>query len=153
MFQVDLVDSLSPDAIGAMETSLRDFNREQNATFWHARGLPENAARALHICARADDGRAIGALTGETQFKWFKISLMSVEPSARRRNVGTRIMQLAEAEATRRGCQYAYVDTMDYQAPDFYQRLGYTVAGRLDDWDSHGHAKLFLVKRLIAKSP
>jgi hypothetical protein len=42
---------------------------------------------------------------------------------------------------------------MDYQAPDFYQCLGYTIAGRLDDWDSHGHAKLFLVKRLIAVSP
>ncbi len=62
--------------------------------------------------------------------------------------IGARMLQLAEAEAIRRGCQYAYVDTMDYQAPDFYQRLGYTIAGQLDDWDSHGHAKLFLVKKL-----
>ena len=42
---------------------------------------------------------------------------------------------------------------MDYQAPDFYESLGYTITGRLDDWDSHGHAKLFLVKRLITRSP
>ena len=57
------------------------------------------------------------------------------------------MLQVAEAEDHRRGCQYAYVDTMDYQA-QFYQRLSYTIAGQLDDWDSHGHAKLFLVKKL-----
>lgn len=37
---------------------------------------------------------------------------------------------------------------MDYQAPDFYQRAGYRVAGQLPDWDSHGHTKLFFVKLL-----
>ena len=62
---------------------------------------------------------------------------------------GAGMLQVAEAEAIRRGCQYAYVDTMDYQAPEFYQRLSYTIAGQLDDWDSHGHAKLFLVKSYI----
>ncbi|HEX3601435.1 MAG TPA: GNAT family N-acetyltransferase [Lacipirellulaceae bacterium] len=153
MSHIELVDALSPDATTALETSLRDYNRDRNPDFWHARELPANAARPLNVCARNADGYAIGALTGETQFKWLRVSLMSVEHSARRQGIGAGMMQLAEAEANRRGCQYAYVDTMDYQARDFYERLGYTVAGQLDDWDSHGHAKLFLVKRLSASQP
>jgi len=152
MFHVDLVSTLPPDATDAMETSLRNYNRQKNATFWQARELLENAARPLYVCARTADGCAIGALTGETQFKWLKIALMSVEESARRQGVGAHMLALAEAEAIRRGCHYAYVDTMDYQASAFYEHLGYTIAGQLVDWDSHGHAKLFLTKRLVATS-
>jgi GNAT superfamily N-acetyltransferase len=149
MSHIELVDALPADAIAALEASLRTFNRDHNPDFWHERELPANAARQLNVCARSEDGRAIGALTGETQFKWLRVSLMSVEQSARGQGFGASMMDLAEAEAIRRGCQYAYVDTMDYQAPDFYHRLGYTIAGQLDDWDSHGHAKLFLVKKLL----
>ena len=29
-----------------------------------------------------------------------------------------------------------------------FNALGYAAAGRLEDWDSHGHDKLFFVKRL-----
>lgn len=152
MLQFDLVDVLPPDATEALESSLRNFNRERNAEFWQARDLPSNAARPLNVCARTEGGRAIGAISGETQFKWLRISLMSVESRYRGQGVGTQMLQLAEAEAIRRGCRYAYVDTMDYQAPDFYERLGYTIAGRLGDWDSHGHAKIFLIKQLIPTS-
>ena len=74
---------------------------------------------------------------------------MSVEPSWRRRGLGTEMMKIAEKEAVVRRCCYSFVDTMDYQAPGFYERIGYTIAGRIDDWDSHGHAKLFFTK-LIA---
>jgi ribosomal protein S18 acetylase RimI-like enzyme len=73
-----------------------------------------------------------------------------VAESARRDGIGRHLMELAEREAANRGCQYAYLDTMDYQAPEFYLKLGYQIAGRLDNWDSHGHTKFFFVKRLNA---
>jgi ribosomal protein S18 acetylase RimI-like enzyme len=57
-------------------------------------------------------------------------------------------MELAEREAVARGCRHAFLDTMDYQAPDFYQKLGYQIAGKLDDWDSHGHAQFLFTKQL-----
>jgi hypothetical protein len=37
-----------------------------------------------------------------------------------------------------------------YQSPDFYRKLGYQVAGKLEDWDSHEHMKYFFTKKLIA---
>jgi GNAT superfamily N-acetyltransferase len=148
MFQVTLVDSLDATQRQAIELPLAEYNRAQNSAFWIARELPINAARPLTVCARTSNGSAIGGLIGETQFAWLKIALMSVEPSMRLRGVGRRIVETAEAEAIRRGCRYAYVDTMDYQVPKFYERLGYEVAGRIDDWDSHGHAKLFFIKTI-----
>jgi ribosomal protein S18 acetylase RimI-like enzyme len=71
-----------------------------------------------------------------------------VPAELRGRGIGSELLRVAEHEAVRRGCLYAYVDTMDYQSPDFYRGAGYTLVGQLDDWDSHGHAKLLFTKRL-----
>jgi GNAT superfamily N-acetyltransferase len=146
MFQVTLVDSLDATQRQAIELPLAEYNRAENSAFWIARDSPANAVRPLTVCARSATGHAIGGLIGETQFAWLKIALMSVEPSMRMQGVGRSIVETAEAEAVRRGCRYAYVDTMDYQAPKFYERLSYELAGRIDDWDSHGHSKLFFTK-------
>ncbi|MCA9909224.1 MAG: GNAT family N-acetyltransferase, partial [Anaerolineae bacterium] len=55
------------------------------------------------------------------------------------------------AEALRRGCNYAHVDTLDFQAPDFYRQLGYTVWGQLDDLPP-GHTRYFMRKTLSVQT-
>ena len=47
-------------------------------------------------------------------------------------------MQLAEEEAGKRGAKQAYLDTFSFQVPGFYQKLGYEIFGKLDDFPA-GH--------------
>jgi len=56
-------------------------------------------------------------------------------------------MNLAEQEADRRGCIGVWVDTHSFQAPGFYERLGYSPFGVIEDYPP-GHSRLFLQKRL-----
>jgi GNAT superfamily N-acetyltransferase len=42
-------------------------------------------------------------------------------------------MERAEREALRRGCHYARLATGNFQAPVFYQKLGYTLYGTLEN--------------------
>src|SRR4051812_6582448 len=121
------------DDRAAVLSLLQAHNRLRNGEFYIARERPENAARPLDVLARDGDGRVVGGLFGETQFRWLKVTYLAVAESARRRGVGTELMRLAEVEAVARGCRYAFLDTMSYQAPDFYQKLGYEMAGRIDD--------------------
>jgi hypothetical protein len=44
------------------------------------------------------------------------------------------------------------LDTMSFQALDFYLKLGYTVFGRLDDLPE-GHSRIFLKKALDCPAP
>lgn len=44
------------------------------------------------------------------------------------------------------------LDTMSYQAPEFYVKHGYHVAGAFPDWDCHGHAKMHFPKSFTAPS-
>ena len=56
-------------------------------------------------------------------------------------------MQNAEQEAKKRGCHMAYVDTFDFQARGFYEKLGYSVYGELGDY-AHQHTRHYLAKKI-----
>jgi ribosomal protein S18 acetylase RimI-like enzyme len=83
---------------------------------------------------------------GETQFKWLKVAIVAVSPQYRVQGVGRMLVAEAERIAGSRGCSYSFLDTMAYQAPDFYLKCGYALIGRIPDWDSNGHAKCFFTK-------
>ena len=60
---------------------------------------------------------------------------------------GTRLMAAAEEEARERGCQRVAVSSFTFQAPAFYQQLGYVETGRtvglpLEGWDDVHMTKL-----------
>ena len=132
----------------AICTPLRAYNRQKNPVFFAAREEPANAVKHLYIVLYDDAGEIAGGLIGESQFKWLKIEILSVREDLRGRGLGTRLMQMAENEALRRGCKYIYLDTASYQAPEFYRKLGYNVAAEIADWDSHGNAKFLFTKAL-----
>jgi GNAT superfamily N-acetyltransferase len=56
-----------------------------------------------------------------------------VEARAREQGIGRELMKRAEEEALRRGCLYARTCTSDYQAPRFYEKLGYSLYGKLEN--------------------
>ena len=126
---------------------LRDHNWSADPAFMELLQQPDQQARPLNLLATADD-RVVGGLFAETQLAWLRISIMSVDPECRSKGIGTSLLAEAERQAITRGCKHAYVDTMDYQAPRFYLAHGFTVVGEIADWDSQGHSKLFLSKRL-----
>jgi len=128
---------------------LRDFNMESNPQFMLS--LESGAQEEFFVVAQDESGTVIGGLRGVSLHKWLKIDVMAVSPDHRRQGVGRELVNEAEQMARGRGCEYSYVDTMSFQAPEFYLALGYEESGRLKDWDSHGHDKMFLTKRLNSR--
>jgi GNAT superfamily N-acetyltransferase len=137
----------------AIKRELREFNRAANPEYWALRGLPENEPQPLHVVAYDASGAVAGGLIATTCFAWLDIDIMSVREKDRRRGIGRRLVAAAEKEALRRGCRYASVDTMSFQAPTFYEQLGYEVAGTFADRDGHGHTKYFFTKTLGRDGP
>jgi D-alanine-D-alanine ligase len=82
----------------------------------------------------------------------YDIYWLAVDPDAQRRGLGRRLMARAEAEiATRRG-RLAIVETAGRPAYEstrrFYERVGYHVAARIEDFYARGDAKIVYVKSL-----
>jgi GNAT superfamily N-acetyltransferase len=147
--RIDLIDEPDDALRESVHFELRRHNQTSNPLFWEKLDQPEHEARALNLFAFGPDDSVLGGLFATTRFSWLKIDVMATTLEHRHKGVGRALVAEAERIARERGCRYAYVDTMEYQAPRFYPQLGYRLVGTLPDWDSHGHAKLFFVKDLI----
>ena len=73
------------------------------------------------------------------------VDLVFLPDALRGRDIGTRMMALAEEEAQRRGCRAGVLCTINFQAPGFYQRLGWRVFGEIA-CDPPGTSRFFLTK-------
>lgn len=151
------VDSFKYKLVPAMDDATRDavlvvlqkYNRLRNPEFFERRDQPEHLPRPANAIVLDANGEVAGGLLGETQFAWLKITYLAVAEHARGQGVGRELVGMVEQEAIARGCRFSFVDTMGYQAPKFYEKLGYKVAGLLPNWDSHGNDKFFFMKQLV----
>jgi GNAT superfamily N-acetyltransferase len=64
----------------------------------------------------------------------------------RGQGIGTKLLQAAEQEARARGCQQMVLTSFSFQAPGFYQKLGYEVFAVLEDHPRQ-HRDYYLRKR------
>jgi GNAT superfamily N-acetyltransferase len=97
-----------------------------------------------------EDGRVLGGAYGDTHYGWLYLGLLWIGQEWRGLGWGRRLVEHFEAEGAARGCHAVWVDTYEFQAPRFYERLGYREFGRLEDFPS-GSARIFYWKPLQAQ--
>lgn len=105
--------------------------------------------RPLVIQVNDPMGATLGGLWGYTGYGWLFTQLLVVPDSLRGQGVGTQLMQLAETEAITRACHSAWLDTFEFQARGFYERLGYSCFAELPNYPV-GFSRFFMKKGLTA---
>ncbi len=107
---------------------------------------PPEEYQPLAVVARVH-GDLVGGAVGHTHWGWLFVSHLWVDVAQRGVGLGSALMASIEDAARRRDVGSAHVDTYDFQALGFYERLGYAVFGKLDDFPV-GHTRFFLQKSL-----
>jgi GNAT superfamily N-acetyltransferase len=115
------------------------------AAFNAERFRPVDTATLDVLVRGKDSGEPIGGLLGHTSFGLFFLDLFYLPEALRGAGLGSRIMVLAEDEARRRGCTAAFVYTVSFQAPGFYERHGYQRFGEIA-CPPDGATRIFLKK-------
>ena len=134
---------------GSTEADIRTLKRHL-ISFNNQHAEPEQYQQ-LVLFVRDPAEEIVGGLLGYTHWRWLFVQNLWMADSLRGLGYGRTLMQSAEQEALRRGCRHAYLDTFDFQALGFYQKLGYELFGHLDDYPP-GHTKYFLQKRHLLDS-
>ena len=127
---ITLTDEADPairDAIGA---ALKRYNEEQVG--------PINNRPLSIVLRAADSNEIIGGLTGRTSLGLLFIDLFVVPKDSRGSGLGRRLLRMAEEEGKKRGCRAATLYTMNFQAPDFYEKYGYRRFGAKPDYYEDG---------------
>jgi GNAT superfamily N-acetyltransferase len=101
----------------------------------------------LAIFLRGATGELLGGLSGFTWGGTCKIEWLWVCAALRGQGTGREMMARAEEEALCRGCTKMVVETHSFQAPEFYQKLGFKVVGCYADYP-RGYQEYFLEKTI-----
>jgi GNAT superfamily N-acetyltransferase len=96
---------------------------------------------------RNEAGEVIAAFNGHTWGGCCVVAHLWVHESQRGRGLGRVLLQAAEAEAARRGCEQVVLATHSFQAPAFYERLGYEMHAVIHG-QPKGYANVIYLKRL-----
>jgi GNAT superfamily N-acetyltransferase len=137
-YSIELEAAPNADDVHAIYDGLTAYNHQ------HA---PHDNYAPLVLALRDPDGRVIGGLVGETYWSWLHVDALWLDESVRGLTFGSKLLQMAEQEALRRGCRHIFLDTMSFQAQPFYEKQGYSVFGLLEDLPD-GHQRIFLKKDL-----
>lgn len=106
-------------------------------------------ARLLVVLLRDEEGRIYAGLSGHTWGGVAEVRFLWVDEAKRDKGVGSDLLRAAEEEARARGCRKIVLSTHSFQAPDFYRRHGFIIAGEFADYP-RGHRSIFLEKPLSA---
>jgi GNAT superfamily N-acetyltransferase len=81
--------------------------------------------RLLGAAIRDSAGEIVAAISGHTWAGCCQITHLWVHSAHRAGGLGRKLLGAAEVEAKRRGCTNMIVSTHSFQAPAFYEHLGY----------------------------
>lgn len=118
--------------------ALRQFNRSQ------ASPDPQGS---FAVTLQNDEGSVVGGLWAEYGYDWMFIKYLVVPESERGKGTGSTMMKQAEDRARELGLFGIWVDTFSFQAPGFYEKLGFEKFGAIENFP-RGQASLHLKKIL-----
>jgi len=122
---VDIASDPSEHDKQALREALFAYNRAQAG---------DQHFQELTIWLRDDQQQIVGGVIGSTYWGWLLVEFLWVDERIRGRGYGRLLLTAAEREAVRRGCRHVCLETFSFQAPAFYEKLGYVAFGVLDDF-------------------
>lgn len=87
----------------------------------------------IHLFLKDENGKIRGGILGEVCWNWLEIHSFIIDEDIRALGYGTKLLLEVEKIALERNCDFIKVDTLSFQALDFYKKYGYKEYGILDN--------------------
>jgi ribosomal protein S18 acetylase RimI-like enzyme len=129
-----------PEDVRLLEDGLNEFNVQ-------ATGVSDGKFLALFL--KDNDGATVGGMYGWTWGATCYVRYLYVPAHLRNQGHGSGLMRAVEVEARARGCGQIVLETHEFQAPDFYRRLGFEITECVEGYP-RDHQYLTMMKRLAS---
>ena len=117
---------------------LTRFNLKSAGPFHYSRTV---------LTARSKKGKIVGGLVMQSWWKESFVEVLWLAERVRRHGVGSELIAEAERRAHRRGSKLLHLSTYSFQAPRFYEKLGFRCIGRMSG-SPKGESRYLYLKRI-----
>ncbi|MFC0186770.1 GNAT family N-acetyltransferase [Fictibacillus aquaticus] len=80
-----------------------------------------------------EESNVRGGILGEICWNWLEIHTLMVDEDLRKHGYGSKLLYEAEQIAREKKCDFIKVETLSFQALEFYKKHGYEEFGVLDN--------------------
>lgn len=94
-----------------------------------------------------DGDTLVGGAIGYVLFNWYFLDLLWLEENYRGQDIGTNLIKRIEEHALKENLTGVRMETWNFQAKGFYEKLGYKVYATIEDCPP-GTINYFFMKRL-----
>ncbi|RKP57968.1 N-acetyltransferase [Cohnella endophytica] len=98
----------------------------------------------LNLYLIDSDNQITGGIVGEFCWNWLEIQYLFVEQAFRKMGYGRKLLLEAEKIAKEKQCDFIKLDTLSFQALDFYKKEGFEIFGTIEN--AGGHTYYYLKK-------
>ncbi len=130
-------DTPSPDAKTFLDEGFQHYAQETTG----------DSRTPFCLTLRTDDGALAGVLKGYSYSRDLYIKQLLIAPAYRGYGHGATLMDAALELGRKRGCAQVWVDTLSYQAPDFYLKAGFAEHTRIAGYRGP-HDRIFYCRAL-----
>lgn len=123
---------------------VREEKLSQSLEDWIYKGFREHSLESIghdggiepFVLTAYEDSKRLGIVVARTFWGAWHIKHLYIPPYARKKGVGSQLMEKALEKGREKGCPFAFVETMSFQAVDFYKKLGF-----IQEFSRLGYAK------------
>ncbi len=98
---------------------------------------------------RDENNKVQGGLTGSIYYGCCMIDLLWLDKSIRHQGYGNQLMEKAETLANEKECLFIGVNTMDWEALEFYKKRGYEVEFTRTGYLNH--SQMYLLRKNLLR--
>lgn len=138
---VKVTDKIDQESYDRVVELLVEYNLSKTQQFKNEINKP------IEIIVRNNNGEIIGGLYGRSIWGTLEIKTFVVKTENRDEGIGRKLIIEAEKEAKNRNCRFISLDTFSFQAPEFYEKLGFKKIGTETDFPK-GFEKYYYRKEI-----
>jgi len=112
------------DETNYVRNKLIEFNSQQ---------VPNGIYEEINLCLKNNKEEVIAGLISAVCWNWMEIDILWVDEDYRGQGYGKRLLENAEQIAKSKNCSFIKLNTFSFQAPEFYEKNGYTVIAIIEN--------------------
>lgn len=86
------------------------------------------------ISIEDENKNLIGGVSGYYADEYVIVQLACVDESYRKKGIGTILFKKLDDFTLSKKCKFIHLETMEFQAKDFYEKFGFSVVSTLPNW-------------------